>query len=102
MSRFNLPTAAKTAVDELPQVDPDELREFAAGAKEHRTDRPAPPWDGLDPESVPKHNASVRLNDYQLEMLRFVAERKDVSQQKVLNRILIPALEKQAKELYGG
>ena len=44
----------------------------------------------------------MRLNDYQLAMLRFVAERTDVSQQKVLNRILIPAIEDQATKLYEG
>jgi hypothetical protein len=102
MSRFNLPTSAKTAAEELPPVDPDALREFAAGAKEHRTEQPPPPWEAFDPEAIPKHNASVRLNDYQLAMLRFVAERTDVSQQKVLNRILIPAIEEQATKLYEG
>jgi hypothetical protein len=29
-----------------------------------------------------------------------VAKRSDMSQQKVLNRILLPAIEEQAKELY--
>lgn len=62
----------------------------------------APPWDTFDPEAVPKHNASVRLNDCPLAMRRFVAERTDVSQQKVLNRILIPAIEEQASKLYEG
>jgi hypothetical protein len=32
-------------------------------------------------------------------MLRFIAEQNDVSQQKVLNRIVIPELVKQAEEL---
>jgi hypothetical protein len=98
MSRFTLPTTN----DDAPAVDPDALREFAAGAKDHRTDQPPPPWEAHDPAAVPKHNVSVRLNDYQLEMLRFLAARADVSQQKLLNRILIPALEKQAKETAGG
>ena len=62
----------------------------------------APPWEAFDPESVPKHNASARLNDCPLAMRRCVAERTDVSQQKVLNRILIPAIEEQANTLYAG
>jgi len=33
-------------------------------------------------------------------MLRFIAEQNDVSQQKVLNRIVIPELVKQAEELF--
>lgn len=99
MSRFRLPV---TEQDLPPPVDPDTLREFAAGAKEHRTDQLPPPWEMFDPAAVPKHNVSVRLNDYQLAMLRFLAERSDVSQQKVLNRILVPALEKRAKEAAEG
>ena len=95
MSRFSLPK------DEEPKVDPDALRQFAAGAKEHRTQQEPPPWEQHDPAALPQHNVSVRLNDYQLEMLRYLAKRSDVSQQKVLNRILIPAIEEQAKELYG-
>jgi len=95
MSRFSLPK------DEEPKVDPDALRQFAAGAKEHRTDEEPPPWEKHDPKALPRHNVSVRLNDYQIEMLRYLATRSDVSQQKVLHRILIPAIEEQAKEFYG-
>jgi hypothetical protein len=62
----------------------------------------APPWAAFDPESVLKHNASVRLNGCPLAMRRFVAERTAVSQQKVLNRILILAIEEQANMRYGG
>jgi hypothetical protein len=94
-SRFSLPREK----DE-PKVDPDALRAFAAGAKEHRTDQQPPPWEQHVPDEIPRHNVSVRLNDYQLEMLRYVAKRSDMSQQKVLNRILLPAIEEQAKELY--
>lgn len=97
MSRFRLPADP----DEHP-VDPDALRAFAAGAKEHRVTTEPPPWEGLDPQALPRHNVSVRLNDYQIEMLRFLAKHADLSQQKVLNRILIPAIEQQAKELTEG
>ena len=96
MTRFRLPV---TEQDLPPPVDPDSLREFAAGAKDHRTDQLPPPWEAFDPAATPKYNVSVRLNDYQLAMLRYLSERMDVSQQKVLNRILIPPLEKRAKEL---
>lgn len=99
MSRFSLPTVGKPVVEELPPVDPNALREFAAGAKEHRTEQRPPPWEAHDPVAIPKYNVSVRLNDYHLTMLRFLSEQSDVSQQKILNRILIPALEQQAKAL---
>lgn len=96
MSRFKLPLTEQNLP---PPVDPDSLREFAAGATEHRIDQLPPPWEEFDPAADPKHNVSVRLNDYQLAILRHLSKRMDVSQQKVLNRILIPALEKRAKEL---
>jgi hypothetical protein len=48
---------------------------------------------------LPRHNVSVRLNDYQLEILRYLAQQADVSQQKVLNRILIPALLDRVKDV---
>lgn len=91
MSKFSLPK------NEEPKVDPDALRAFAAGAKEHRAKEPLP-WEGLDPDAVPRHNVSVRLNDYQLEQLRWLAKKVDVSQQKILKRILIPAIEEQLEK----
>lgn len=92
MSRFKLPQGEK------PVVSQDALQEFAAGAKEHRTTQ-ALPWETHQPDAPPCHNVTVRLNDYQLEMLRYLAKRTDVSQQKVMHRILVPALENRVKEV---
>jgi hypothetical protein len=91
MNRFSLPK------DEEPQVDSDQLREFAAGAKEHRTQQEPPPWEKYDPEELPKYNVSVRLNDYHMAILRHVAKLEDRSQQKILRGILVPALEEQVR-----
>ncbi len=92
MSKFSLPK------DEEPKVDPEALRAFAAGAKEHAVREPLP-WEGHDPEEVPRHNVSVRLNDYQLEQLRWLAKKEDTSQQKILKKILIPAIEERIEEM---
>ena len=95
--QFTLP------VEQAPaKVDPAELRKFASGAKDHRTDQDPYPWEGHDPNAVPKHNVSVRLNDHQLEMLRWLAQQADVSQQKILNRILIPILKERISEITQG
>ena len=91
MSRFTLPTDQKE-----PEVDPDALREFAAGAKEHRTKAEPPPWEQFDPTELPKYSVSIRLNDYHMAMLRHLAEQEDRSQQKILRAILLPGLEKKA------
>ncbi len=101
MSRFSLPTT-KNAVTDLPAVDLDALREFAAGAKDHRATQEPAPWEKYDPDDLPKNNIAVRLNDYQHAMLQYLAKRSDVSQQKVLNRILVPAIKEQARKLHEG
>ena len=101
MSRFSLPTATKTPADALPNVNPDTLREFAAGAKEHRATQEPLPWEKFDPDAPPRHNVSVRLNDYQLAVLQYLEKKADASQQKILNRILVPALAHQVKESDG-
>lgn len=93
MNKFALPK------DDEPKVDPDALREFAAGAKEHRTKQEPYSWEAHDPEDVPRHNVSVRLNDHQLEMLRYLAKQDDISQQKVLKKILIPAIEDRIEDV---
>ncbi len=93
MNKFALPK------DDEPKVDPDALRAFASGAKDYRTKQEPGAWEKYDPEEVPRHNVSVRLNDYQREMLRYLAKLEDNSQQKVLKKILIPAIEEQIKEV---
>lgn len=91
-NRFSLPKVK----EEPPKADPDAVRSFAAAAK-HRDQ--AKPWEKHDPEAPPRYNVAVRLNDYHLEVLRFLAKHDDVSQQKVLNRILIPVLEERIEQL---
>jgi len=86
----------------LPPVDPNALRQFADGAKAHRTQQEPAPWSQFNPDDLPRYSISIRLNEYQLTMLRFIAEQNDMSQQKVLNRIVLPELVKQAEELFEG
>lgn len=91
-NRFSLPK------DEETTVDTDALRKFASGAKEYRTKQGSPPWEQHNPTELPKYNVSVRLNDYHLEMLRYLAQLEDRSQQKILRDILLPAIEEKVKE----
>lgn len=98
-SKFQLPSQLKAVPQELPQVAPDELREFLAGAKDHRSSPEALPWDKFDPEALPRHNVSVRLNDYYMAMLKYLAKQSDVSQHKIISRILIPGLQQQTREI---
>ncbi|MBK1642947.1 hypothetical protein CKO12_13930 [Chromatium okenii] len=86
----------------LPSVDPNALRQFAEGAKAPRPKQEPAPWLAFSADDLQRHSVSIRLNEYQLTMLRFIAEQNDVSQQKILNRIVIPELVKQAEELFEG
>lgn len=105
MTKFKLPVKKdKGAVQEVPEVDAAALEAFAAGAREKSLDMPAeapePPWAKFDPKETPKYNVSVRLNDYHLEMLRYLSEALDNSQQRILRKQLIPIIEKLAKEVF--
>jgi hypothetical protein len=97
-SKFTFPTSRKER-DEEPdvQVDPGKLQAFAAGARDRPGQRP---WEEHDPKAPPRHNVSVRLNDYYLAMLQYVAEAMDTSQQKVLRKQLIPRIGIMAEEAY--
>jgi hypothetical protein len=96
MSKFSFPKTQQEAEPEL-QIDPGKLQAFAAGARDRQGQRP---WEEHDPKAPPRHNVSVRLNDYHLAMLQYVAEAMDTSQQKVLRRQLIPTIETMAEEAY--
>ena len=99
MSKFSLPKKKETAKT-VPEVDSASLEAFAAGARDKSVNTPDRPWSQFDPKERPRHNVSIRLNGYHLEMLRHLAEEMDVSQQKILRRHLLPALEKLAEESF--
>ncbi len=104
-SKFSLPTRkADSPKAEAPEVNPAALQAFAAGAREKSLDIQAetetPPWNQFDPKAAPKYNVSVRLNDYHLEMLRYLSETMDNSQQRILRKHLIPIIEQLASEQF--
>jgi len=82
-------------------VDPLVLEAFAAGARARRgmEDEP-PPWEGHDPEAVSRYNVTIRVNDYHMAMLRYLAGILDTSQQKLLRGCVLPAVEVKAKEVF--
>ena len=70
---------------------------FIAGANED--DRaPDRPWEVFNKKDVPRTTFNLRLNDYELTLLRWLAEQRDESMQKIAKRALIPALEQLARE----
>lgn len=97
MSKFTFPTRKDRDEEPDIQIDPGNLQAFAAGARDRQGQRP---WDEHDPKAPPRHNVSVRLNDYHLAMLQYVAEAMDTSQQKILRKQLIPVIETMAEEAH--
>jgi hypothetical protein len=89
MNDFSLP--ADDQATQEPPIDQDALKRFAAGASSHSTDQ-AMPWDEFDPTDKPTLNVSIRLNQYELAILRHLAAQADISQSKILRRITVPAL----------
>jgi hypothetical protein len=59
------------------------------------TDRP---WEQFNKRDVPRTTFNLRLNDYELTLLRWLAEQRDESMQRVAKRALIPLLEQLARE----
>ena len=90
--RFHLPKEKKVLA-----VAPEKIAAFVQGTL-HKGN-PEVSWGGLDPKAKPTSGINLRLNDYQIALLRFVAKHEDRSQQQVTKRMLIPALEARAQEI---
>jgi len=88
MTDFSIPDQ-QTPADQ-PAVDPARLQNFAAGASDHSLE--TMPWDSLDPKDKPTINVSIRMNAYEIAILRHLVEQADTSQSKLLRRIVIPAM----------
>ena len=100
MTKFSLPIKKEDKKDIVPEIDPAALEAFAAGAqvKSLELEKGAYPWSRFNPNEHPKYNVSVRLNDYHLEMLRYLAKEQDTTQQRILRKQLVPIIEKLAEE----
>ena len=78
-----------------PTVGREDPETFIAGAERGGPERP---WEAWDKKAVPRTTFNLRLNDYELTLLRWLAEQRDESMQRVAKRLLIPALEQLAEE----
>ena len=78
-----------------PMVSRDNPETFIAGAER---DGPERPWEAWNKKAVPRTTFNLRLNDYELTLLRWLAEQRDESMQRVAKRLLIPALEQLAAD----
>jgi hypothetical protein len=70
---------------------------FIDAADNHAVSASTTPWDAYDKKAVPRTIFNLRLNDYELTLLRHLAAQRDESMQKVAKRALIPVLEQMAQ-----
>ena len=70
---------------------------FIAGAEREPVE-PNRSWKSYNKKAVPRTTFNLRLNDYELGLLRWLAEERDESMQRVAKRVLIPALEQLADD----
>jgi hypothetical protein len=85
--------------NEVPDIDKDTIKQFSKGIKARNAQDNTYPWQELDADQPPIHGINLRLNDYELALIRFLAKSEDRSQQKIIKKLLIPALEEGAKKL---
>lgn len=79
---------------------PETVTSFIAGAKQRSTitDLDSSPAR-LNPKDVPRTGLNLRLNDFEMDLIRKVANAEDRSMQKTIKRFLIPALKNEAERL---
>lgn len=82
----------------VPDINKEAVESFSKGGVEQKKITSFP-WEGLDPKAKPTYGVNLRLNEYELSLLRHVSEEEDRSQQKVLKKLLVPALEEAARKL---
>jgi hypothetical protein len=87
--------------------DADEVARFAAGAGTRTVEPDAPvpaisivppstTWEKHDRDAKPLSGINLRLNEYEHELLKFLAEIDERSLQQTIKRLLIPAAESAA------
>lgn len=76
----------------------NQIDTFIDAADNNTADVSTKPWDAYDKKAVPRTTFNLRLNDYELALLRHLAAQRDESMQKVAKRALIPMLEQLVQE----
>ena len=86
-----------------PQPNNQAAKKWAAGATvgaaQAETPNPNGQLPNYDPKAKPSKAFNLRLNDYELQLLRRAAEAEFCSCQALAKRILIRSLEKRVMEL---
>lgn len=88
----------KETDDLSKKVDKEALQAFAKGALEHNvSDKKITHWRSEDPYAVPDYNFRLRLNKYQIGLLKHAAKIEKRSLSNMIKSILLNELEKYVK-----
>lgn len=105
MPKFKAKAEPLRVLPDLPNAE--DVARFAAGAGTRTVERKdiAPPeqlpWENLDKGAKPLSGINLRLNAYEHELLKFLADSNQRSIQQTIKRLLIPAAESAAASLRG-
>ena len=87
----------KGQASSVPPKD-NKVDAFIDAADNHTAAASTTPWDAYDKKAVPRTTFNLRLNDYELALLRHLAVQRAESMQKVAKRALVPVLEQLVQE----
>jgi hypothetical protein len=98
-SKFSLDVESINETENLSnKIDKEALQAFAKGALEHdASNKKISPWQNEDPYALPDYNFRLRLNKYQIGLLRYAAKIEKRSLSNMIKSILLNELEKYTK-----
>ena len=98
-SKFSLDVESINGTGNLSnKIDKEALQAFAKGALEHdASDKKISQWRNEDPYALPDYNFRLRLNKYQIGLLRHAAKIEKRSLSNMIKSILLNELEKYTK-----
>lgn len=98
-SKFSLDVESINETENLSnKIDKEALQAFAKGALEHdASDKKISQWKNEDPYALPDYNFRLRLNKYQIGLLRHAAKIEKRSLSNMIKSILLNELEKHIK-----
>lgn len=98
-SKFSLDVESINETGNLSnKIDKEALQAFAKGALEHdASDKKISLWQNEDPYALPDYNFRLRLNKYQIGLLRHAAKIEKRSLSNMIKSILLNELEKYTK-----
>jgi hypothetical protein len=81
----------------LSVIDKNVLKAFAKGALKHEIYTNETTWKTEDQQALPNYNLRLRLNKYQIGLLKYVAKLERRSMNNLIKKILFSELEKYLK-----